>query len=561
MRKTLIGLIAASLLLVANESMALTMYGGVGRGSAVNRGGLLIVDQNTGVGTLVGNPITDLELSEGLTGGLTGIAFDSTGTLFGSTIIGPPEPERGAIRTSTLIRIDPDTGALNESIGAITVDGVPISIGDLAFQPRTDVLYGIRSNADRVDQPDKFHGGELYKINKVDGAATLVGVTEADTGGGLAFAPDGTLYFARLGDNSSALLELDPSDASTIPNSDVPLSIFFDGLAVRSDGTLFAHATADVNGSSDDRRGEIYTIDPTTGISTFVGNTGAGSPSDLGFRPAERAIIDLDPDVFEVAVKSYGEQEMSGKAYITAYIKLPDEVNVADIVDTTVTLSVNGTTLATADPAILDNLLVVQFPLTPDNVGAILGIEVIYVEVDVRENRIKVEATTPAQPTDLIELIVSGDLISGGSFSGTDAVRLIPGTLEDTTPPTIEGVKARPKVLWFPHRKMVSVTVNVSVSDDSDGAPSCQIIAVSSNEPVSGVGYRNTAPDWKVTGDLTVKLRAERSRKGDGRVYTITVQCNDASGNHAIESVNVTVPHHKWKFKHMIKWKKHHRLK
>ncbi len=92
MRKTLIGLIAASLLLVANESMALTMYGGVGRGSAVNRGGLLIVDQNTGVGTLVGNPITDLELSEGLTGGLTGIAFDSTGTLFGSTIIGPPEP-------------------------------------------------------------------------------------------------------------------------------------------------------------------------------------------------------------------------------------------------------------------------------------------------------------------------------------------------------------------------------------------------------------------------------------------------------------------------------------
>ncbi len=295
MRKILVGLFATSLLLVANESMALTMYGSVGRGSDLNPGALLIVDQTTGVGMLVGDPISP--------GGLTGIAFDSTGALYGSTIF-------GFGTTSTLVQIDPDTGSLLSTIGNITVEGVPISIGDLAFQPGTDVLYGTRSFAD-----GKGLGGELYTINTATGAATFVGVTEADTGGGLAFAPDGTLYFARLGDTSSALLTLDPTDASTI--FDVPLSIFFDGLAVRSDGTFLAHATADVNGPDFDRRGEIYIIDPTTGTSIFVGNTGVGFTSDLDFRPGpvpQPDLLDHDPDDIEVADRSYREQEMSGKA-------------------------------------------------------------------------------------------------------------------------------------------------------------------------------------------------------------------------------------------------------
>jgi hypothetical protein len=33
------------------------------------------------------------------------------------------------------------------------------------------------------------------------------------------------------------------------------------------------------------------------------------------------------------------------------------------------------------------------------------------------------------------------------------------------------------------------------------------------------------------TGDLTVDLRSERAGPQDGRVSTITVQCEDASGN------------------------------
>jgi hypothetical protein len=112
--------------------MAIVMYGGVGNGSPLSPGGLLTVDQGTGAGTLVGDPITP--------GGLTGISFNSSGTLFGSSIFG------GA---SSLVVINPDTGALVSTIGAISdgVGGPTLSIGDLAFQPGTDVLFGITSNA------------------------------------------------------------------------------------------------------------------------------------------------------------------------------------------------------------------------------------------------------------------------------------------------------------------------------------------------------------------------------------------------------------------------------
>ena len=66
---------------------------------------------------------------------------------------------------------------------------------------------------------------------------------------------------------------------------------------------------------------------------------------------------------------------------------------------------------------------------------------------------------------------------------------------------------------------MVPVTVVVSALDVCDPAPVCRLVAVSSNEPTDGTGDGNTAPDWQITGPLTVDLRAERAGKGTGRVY------------------------------------------
>jgi len=117
-------------------------------------------------------------------------------------------------------------------------------------------------------------------------------------------------------------------------------------------------------------------------------------------------------------------------------------------------------------------------------------------------------------------------------------------TVEDKEKPTITGVTANPSVLWPPNHKMVPVVLAVSTSDNCDPNPVCRIITVSSNEPENGLGDGDTAPDWEITGDLTVNLRAERSGTGSGRVYTIMVQCTDTSGNNSTpRMVTVTVPH------------------
>ena len=96
---------------------------------------------------------------------------------------------------------------------------------------------------------------------------------------------------------------------------------------------------------------------------------------------------------------------------------------------------------------------------------------------------------------------------------------------------------------------MVAVTVGVDAADNCDAAPVSKIISVESNEPVNGKGDGNTSPDWEITGHLTLNLRAERSGKGNDRIYTITIECSDAVGNTATGTVTVVVPHDKGKKK------------
>jgi len=113
-------------------------------------------------------------------------------------------------------------------------------------------------------------------------------------------------------------------------------------------------------------------------------------------------------------------------------------------------------------------------------------------------------------------------------------------TVADTTAPTINSVTASPNVLSQPNHQMVPVVVYVSATDNCDPAPVCQIVSVSSDEPVTGPGD-NTTPDWTITGKLTVDLRAEYSSKSASRAYTITVNCTDASGNTSLRTVIVNV--------------------
>jgi hypothetical protein len=115
--------------------------------------------------------------------------------------------------------------------------------------------------------------------------------------------------------------------------------------------------------------------------------------------------------------------------------------------------------------------------------------------------------------------------------------------IQDTTAPVILRVAASPKTLWPPNHKMVQVQFRAITADACDPNPKCKILSIRSNEPIDGKGDGNTSPDWARAGKMAAYLRAERSGRGNGRTYTVTIECRDASGNATTKDVRVFVPH------------------
>jgi len=108
-------------------------------------------------------------------------------------------------------------------------------------------------------------------------------------------------------------------------------------------------------------------------------------------------------------------------------------------------------------------------------------------------------------------------------------------TVLDTTAPVFNTVSVSPNVLSPPNNKLVAVTVSAVVSDSCDAAPVTKIVSITCNE--------STSPgDIKITGNLTALLAATKPSSGSNRIYTITVQSTDASGNSSTAQVTVTVP-------------------
>lgn len=240
--------------------MGTILYGGVGgdtSSNSANIGALVILDQNNAAITLVGTPVPGTRIS--------GVAFDATGALFGSTIgIGTPP------LTSTLIRIDPNTGALISVVGPITdgPGGLPIGVADLAVQPGTDLLFGVRA-------PTDLHGGagKLYIIDKTTGVATLVGATP-NRRDSIAFTPNGTLYEVGFVTGPPTLYTLNPATGAALTS--VALAEFYGALAGRpTDSVLFA-GNGDV--------GQIFNLDPATGVETLLGDTTPTFVGGLAFR-------------------------------------------------------------------------------------------------------------------------------------------------------------------------------------------------------------------------------------------------------------------------------------
>jgi hypothetical protein len=109
-------------------------------------------------------------------------------------------------------------------------------------------------------------------------------------------------------------------------------------------------------------------------------------------------------------------------------------------------------------------------------------------------------------------------------------------------PPTLCNPRASIATLWPPDHRMVSVSILGVV--DSENNATIAITRVTQDEPTNGLGDGDTAIDAMIKPDGSVLLRAERSGKGNGRVYHVHFTASDFEGS-VSGVVTVTVPHDK----------------
>lgn len=140
-------------------------------------------------------------------------------------------------------------------------------------------------------------------------------------------------------------------------------------------------------------------------------------------------------------------------------------------------------------------------------------------------------------PVGSTEVTVTATDSSGNESSCTFTV-----TVEAGAPPVITDLAAKPNVLWPPNHKWVTVRLDAELENPCEMPVDWDIVEVTSSESVNGTGDGDTAPDWKITGDRTLKLRAERSGNGSGREYTIRVRAATDVGEDE-RTVRVFVPH------------------
>ncbi|CAM3555252.1 glycosyl hydrolase [Paenibacillus lupini] len=116
----------------------------------------------------------------------------------------------------------------------------------------------------------------------------------------------------------------------------------------------------------------------------------------------------------------------------------------------------------------------------------------------------------------------------------------------DKTAPSLT-VSASTTMLAIPNHALVPIELKLNAADTGSGVAGIKLISVTSNEPDNGLGDGDKPGDIQNanigTADTSIQLRAERSGKGSGRVYTMTYEASDYAGNRTKATVDVTVPH------------------
>lgn len=364
----------------------------------------------------------------------------------------------------------------------------------------------------------------------------------------LAFGPDGSLYMGETW-SPHDILKVDLATktstrfAATISN---PVDFLFD-----KDGNLYACLIAGYSGKMN-----IYKFSPDGTRTLFTDKL--ASPIAIAWGPegdlyaldaATKSIAAIDPETKDVTTVASG-------FYYATDMRLDSKGN-----------------LFVAEPC-LGSLSSRIYP-KPACYGQIVKIS--------KANEAPTAQAGPDQTVEMSScagasvtldgsgsLDPDGDILTyswtwqGGNASGVNPIVMLPlgtttvtltvddgngGTADDSvnvhvvdTTPAAVSVAVNPNVLWPPNHKYVNLLPLVTVQDACVEATKVKLESVTSNEPDNALGDGDRENDIVINIDGMISLRAERSGKGSGRVYTITYKATDAGENISAGVTTVTVP-------------------
>ena len=125
--------------------------------------------------------------------------------------------------------------------------------------------------------------------------------------------------------------------------------------------------------------------------------------------------------------------------------------------------------------------------------------------------------------------------------TATDASGSTAACSFNVTVQAITSLTATPSLLRPINNFLAPVRLDV-VATENCGPATCQIISVTSSDPIIPMPSGRLEPYWLITGNLSLYLRAGRNTPDVARNYTITIECTDTAGNTSTKTVDVVVP-------------------